>query len=279
MTSKPHAGELRGAKRPPGANGRLTAELELPALWQEVECGSYSADLPLWRELVASAAIAAGRECRLLELGSGTGRVSLALAGRDCTAVALDSDPRLVAALRSRASKSQMPVRALLADARSFELDERFDLVLAPMQLAQLLLSREERRSMLRCVAQQLAPRGRAALALLEPEEDWDADAGSLPIPDMLERDDGWVYSSQPVSVRRVDRGQSLQLDRIRTVVSPDGDQAEILWSERLALFGPDDLERDAHLAGLGPEPRRAVPATSDHVASTVIVLRASPRE
>jgi len=277
VTSKARA-EL-GGKRLPGTNNRLASQLELPALWQDVECGSYSADLPLWRELVASAAIAAGRPSRLLELGSGTGRVSLALAGRDCVAVALESDPRLVAALRSRASERQLPVRTLVADARSFELDERFDLVLAPMQLAQLLLSSKERRAMLRCIAQHLALGGRAALALLEPEEDWGAGAGSLPIPDMLEKDDGWVYSSQPRSVRRVDAGRSLQLDRIRAVVSPGGEQVEILWSERLALFGPEDLEGDARLAGLVPEPRRAVPATSDHVASTVVVLRASPRE
>jgi SAM-dependent methyltransferase len=260
----------------PTVDSRLASELERQALWQDVECGAYTADLSLWRELVTDASVGACGECRLLDLGSGTGRVSLALAGESCRVVALDSDPTLVATLRNRAGERQVPVEALVADARSFDLDRQFDLVLAPMQLAQLLPSQAERRSMLECIARHLAPGGRAALALLEPEGDWQADAGSLPAPDMLEDVDGWVYSSQPVSVRRVDRGRTLELGRLRQVVSPDGGRAEVLARDRLSLFRPDDLERDAGATGLIPEQRRAVPATPDHVASTVVVLKPS---
>ena len=42
-------------------------------VWQDVECASYDADLPLWRELAAAAA------GPVLDLGCGTGRVALDL--------------------------------------------------------------------------------------------------------------------------------------------------------------------------------------------------------
>jgi len=45
------------------------------AIWQQVEFGSYGADLPLWTELAEAA------NGPVLELGAGAGRVGLHLAG------------------------------------------------------------------------------------------------------------------------------------------------------------------------------------------------------
>ena len=46
------------------------------AVWHEVECGGYAADLPVWERLADAAGGA------VLELGCGTGRVALRLASR-----------------------------------------------------------------------------------------------------------------------------------------------------------------------------------------------------
>ena len=46
------------------------------AIWLEVECGAYAADLALWSELAREAA------GPVLELGCGTGRVAVHLGGR-----------------------------------------------------------------------------------------------------------------------------------------------------------------------------------------------------
>ena len=62
-------------------------------IWHDVEHGSYDADLPLWRQL----ADATGGP--VLDLGAGTGRVSVDLAAQGHDVVALDSDPELLAEL------------------------------------------------------------------------------------------------------------------------------------------------------------------------------------
>jgi len=53
-------------------------------IWHDVECGAYAADLPLWRDLAISHA------GPVLDVGAGTGRVSLHLAGQGHRVVALD---------------------------------------------------------------------------------------------------------------------------------------------------------------------------------------------
>jgi SAM-dependent methyltransferase len=242
------------------------------SIWHDVECGAYTADLQLWRRLAREAS--PERACDVLELGCGTGRVSLTLAPRARHVSAIDVDPELVAVLRERATERELPVEAVVADARAFELDRRFDLVLAPMQLVQLLEGEGERLSMLTCVARHLNPGGRVALALLEVEEEWSATPEDAPAPDMRELD-GWLYASRPVAVRRTGSGDAIELDRIRQTVSPRGRIEETPSRVRLELVSPKQLEQEGRRAGLVPQPRKRVPPTDEHVGSCIIVLEA----
>jgi SAM-dependent methyltransferase len=241
-------------------------------VWHDVECGAYGADLPLWRRLAREAADESG--CDLLELGCGTGRVSLGLAGRGRNVSAIDVDPELVAVLRRRAGDRGATVDAVVADVRSFELGRRFDLVLAPMQLVQLLSGARQRLAMLRRVAAHLRPGAQVALAMLAMEEEWSLPREQAPLPDMREVD-GWVYASRPIAVRRVRSGAAIELDRIRQMVSPEGEVEETLSRIRLEIITPERLEQEGLRAGLVPQPRRYVPPTADHVGSCVVVLRA----
>ena len=240
------------------------------AVWQDVECGSYRADLETWRRL-ASQQQHDGR-CRLLDLGCGTGRVSLPLAVEGCQVTALDSEPELVAELRRRAASRGVLLDTVVADARCFDLRRRFDLILAPMQLVQLMETQAQRRSLLSSVARHLDAGGRAALALLDFDEEWIAEPAEAPLPDVLESD-GWVFSSQPLAVR--ERAQSIELDRLRKSVSPSGELRESRYKVRLAVVSADALEREASKAGLVAHPRLQIPPTPDHVGSTVVVLGA----
>jgi len=232
------------------------------AIWHDVECGSYAADLPLWEEL------AERQEGPVLELGCGTGRVALHLARRGHRVYGLDRDPELLAVLAERAESSVVPVRA---DARSFELADSVALVLAPTHLLQLLPDRAERSECLRCVAAALRPGGLLAASIIEgmPEPD---DAPP-PLPDVREVD-GWVYSSLAVEAA-VGPGEIL-VRRLRHAVSPEGELSEEPNEVRIATFSATSLEADAKAAGLRPVGRREIPETDLHVGSTVVLLERS---
>ena len=111
--------------------------MRLDVLWHDLECSGYDEDLPLWRALAAEAG------GPVLDVGAGTGRVSLDLAAGGVAVVALDADASLLEALERRAAG--LPVETVLADARDFDLGRRFSLVLVPMQTLQLLGGRSGR--------------------------------------------------------------------------------------------------------------------------------------
>ena len=96
----------QAARRPRPGEGVLAMSATRPsaaAIWHDVECGAYAADLRSGR----SWPTAAGGP--VLDLGCGTGRVALHLARRGHQVIGLDLDPELIAALaraRRRASRS-----------------------------------------------------------------------------------------------------------------------------------------------------------------------------
>lgn len=228
--------------------------------WHDVECGAYDADLGLWEELADTA----GEP--ILDLGCGIGRVALHLARRGHQVTGLDADASLLAAFEERAAG--LPAGAELGDARGFEIEGEFGLVLAPMQLMQLFAGTEERVGCLRCIADHLRPGGRAALAIVErmpaPE------AGVAPLPDVREVD-GWVYSSLPIDTGV--NADAIVVRRLRQVVSPDGALSDEVDEIRLRPLSADELEREAAEAGLAPGGRCEIPATEAHVGSIVVLL------
>jgi SAM-dependent methyltransferase len=233
------------------------------AIWHDVECGSYSADLPLWEEL-------AGR-CGgpVVELGCGTGRVALHLARRGYEVIGLDRDQELLDVLDERARGLELTT--LCADARAFELTPEAGLVLAPTHLLQLLPDRSERIECLRHGAAALRPGGLLAASIIEgmPE----ADDAPPPLPDVREVD-GWVYSSLAVEAA-VGPGE-IVVHRLRHAVSPDGDLSEEPDEVRIATFSAASLEADAETVGLAPVGRREIPETELHVGSLVVLLERS---
>ena len=230
--------------------------------WHDAECGSYRADLALWRELAEEAG------GPVLDLGCGSGRVALDLAAGGHEVTGVDSEAALVGALLYRAA--DLPVRAVAADARSLDLGRRFPLAIAPMQVIQLLGGRSGRAGLLRGAARHLEPGGKFAVALADPFEELPPQDALLPLPDVREEDE-WVLSSQPVAVRVEDQG--VAIDRVRQAVSPQGDLTEELVTIVLDHVTPEELEAEAGEHGFAALPRRRVEATEDYVGSTVVVL------
>ena len=234
--------------------------------WHEVECAGYAADLALWEELAS----ASGGP--VLELGCGTGRVALHLARAGHEVVGIDVDAALAAELNARAEAERLAAGAERADVVELDLERSFPLVLAPMQLIQLLPDETARRAALERVAAHLAPGGTFAAALVEDRHipaDGPGD-GAAPLPDVHEHA-GWVFSSLPRSVRK--DGGRLTIERLRQTISPGGELVEEVDITHLASLPVARLEAEARDAGLRPAGARDVVATQWHVGSTVCIL------
>lgn len=245
--------------------------VEVPeaAIWQEVEFGSYTADLPLWIEL------AADRGGPLLELGAGAGRVALYLAAEGTEVIAVDRDPELAAELERRAERAGTPLTVLVADLASpggITLPAPPRLAIAPLHVLQELAG-NERTALLTALAELLAPGGLLAATLVD--ESTLLSEGLAPsklLPDIREIGD-WVYSSEPLWVQVGDR--TMRVRRLRERVSPDGEIERTVHDERLERVSPEQLEEEMRKAGLRPAGRRTIEAGAGEADSLVVLAEA----
>ncbi len=236
------------------------------AVWHDLECGSYEADLPLWRELAAAAGSG-----RVLDVGAGTGRVALDLARRGALVTAVDIDGELLSALRDRAAATDMAgsVEAVRADARALALERRdFALCVVPMQTIQLLGGRAGRLAFLRCARAHLRPGGVLACAIVTDVDAFDCAAGDVGPSAEVVRVDGASYVSRATRVHvgiravRIERERRIGAELERDVVDLD----------RLSVAQLEGEGREAGLAVLGT---RAIAETAEHTASVAVIFRA----
>ena len=243
-------------------------------IWHDLECGGYRADLGLWHELAGQAAD--GRAAaRVLDIGAGSGRVSLELARAGHEVTALDREASLLEALDERAvARGGAPVRTVVADARDFRLPERdFDLCLVPMQTIQLLAGSRERLALMRRAREHLRPSGLLACAIVTAIEAFEySEGGWAPVPERA-LIGACEYVSQPVGVRVGRRGFTIDRERIvregGEQLARERDVAELAWVSAARLL------REGERAGLAGAGTLTIPATDEHVGSEVVVLRA----
>jgi len=236
--------------------------LDEAVVWHDVECASYATDFDVWDAIAADP---------VLDIGCGTGRVALRLAAAGHDVTGLDSDPALVGALSARARERGLRVRTAVSDARTFDLGRTFAVVIAPMQVAQLMGGVPGRADMLRSVRRHLEPGGLFAAALADPFDGVEDDP-LPPLPDVREHD-GWIFSSMPV--RLILEDDATVIERLRQTVSPAGDLTESAGVVRLDDVPPELLESEASGLGFHVLPRRQVPETDRYVGSTVVMLEA----
>src|SRR5262245_46631061 len=150
-----------------------------PAIYDATIPASFFGDVDWYRRKA--------RECGgpVLELGAGTGRITLKLAQDGVAVHALDCDAGMLAALRQKLADEPGDVRARVeivdADMRTFDLRERFALVIAPFRALLHNLADDEHFACFRQVRAHLRPHGRFAFNVFHPSlEFMSQHAGSL---------------------------------------------------------------------------------------------------
>jgi SAM-dependent methyltransferase len=270
-------------------DARLAPGAELQVIWHDLECGSYDADLPLWRELAGGSHDGSPAD-PILEIGAGSGRVALDLARAGHRVTALDLDRRLLDALSARAAAAAVEV--VCADARTFELSRRdFGLCVVPMQTVQLLGGEAGRAAFLRSVRAHLRPGGVLACAIVSEFESFDCRRGGDGPGAEVVRLAGVDYVSRPIRVST--SKDRVVIERARRILS-DGRDLPREGSNRLLGLGTrspssdderdaieldvltvEQLEREAIAAGLRPGVARRVEADDEYLGSDVVVLHA----
>jgi SAM-dependent methyltransferase len=238
--------------------------MNLDALWHDLECGAYGEDLPLWRALAGET----GGD--VLDVGAGTGRVTLDLAAGGVAAVALDADAALLEALEHRSA--DLCVETVVADAREFALGRRFPLVIVPMQTLQLLGGSCGRAAFLRRALNHLEPGGLLAAALADALDCFDEEHEMPPPADACEIG-GVRYASQLVAVE--DEGGRAAIHRLREIIGPGKEHQSQNVVVRLDRVSADGVADEASELGFVTEPHRFVRQTEEYLGSTVVVLRA----
>ena len=171
--------------------------------WADVYDSVYSYvrdDIPFYVEM----ARASGG--RVLELGCGTGRVSIPIAEAGADVTGLDFSQAMLEVAR-RKLRRRAPVDGTLsllhADMRDFNLDDRFALVIIPFRGFLSLLTVEDQVRTLRAIKGHLAPGGRLAFNVFVPDLDMLVQEGDTPhhLRDVTDPDTGrrmvlWHQSS-----------------------------------------------------------------------------------
>ncbi|HEX4482856.1 MAG TPA: methyltransferase domain-containing protein [Solirubrobacteraceae bacterium] len=259
--------------------GRAEVVSRTPAqvVWHDLECGTYRADLSVWRELARQA------DGPILDVGAGSGRVAIALAREGHAVTAIDREQPLLDALRARAAA--LPIETVCADARELSLARAdYALCLMPMQTIQLLGGSRERKAFLRSARLHVRAGGLVACAILGELEPFDCSQSEVgPAPEQASVD-GLLYVSRALRVAESRTHVVIERDRRIFDLAPSdplsGERSSGVEISRerdkieLDRVSASTIEREARAVGLSPQPRLQIAATDEHVGSVVVVLR-----
>jgi SAM-dependent methyltransferase len=189
-------------------------------------------DIDFWIDLVRCE-----RPRRVLEIGCGTGRLTIPLAGegarRGFTIVGLDVEAAMLERarehLRDEPEDVQRAVCFIQGDARDLSSvgspAERFDMILLPYGVAHHFLTSEDRHAAWRAAHGRLSPGGLFVVDIVMPDVAslTHAEDGSTRIPDLDACGDDGRHLRRTVARRYDDVTQRLTMDFQYEVVEPDG--------------------------------------------------------
>lgn len=247
----------------------------LSAGFHDAECAGYLSDLALW---LALAETTGGP---VVDLGAGTGRVTLPLAAAGHDVLAVDLEPELLAELERRAVDQQVPVRTAAGDLRSLSAEVTTAnagaaLVLVPMQTIQLLGGPDGRRAALAGAAALARPGAELAVSIVSEVESFD---GRGAFPQLLPPDvavlDGLRFESTPLAVLQESPTAPIDMHRRRVVRDRTGaivgTPADVVIT--LDPVTPQALADEARSAGWSLGEVIELPPTDEHAGGTVVTF------
>jgi SAM-dependent methyltransferase len=206
----------------------------------------------------------------ILELGCGTGRLTVPLAEAGFEIVGLDRSEPMLALARGRVARLDAGARDRIAiveaDVRSYELDRTFGLVFAAFRVFMALTDQETQLEALATVRRHLRPDGRLALDVFDPRLDM-LTPGTHPIERRLSgtlpsgnRVDAGPFerTNDPISQVLVERWRFLEIEPDGRVVRDEEETLTLRWTYRhemghlLARAGFDVLAEYGDYSG-GP--------------------------
>ncbi len=144
----------------------------------DLEYQDLEEDLAYYQALARSAG-------RVLELGAGSGRVTLPMASTGASVVAVDLSTAMLARLRARLEDSPLPIEVVHGDFTELALERRFPLVVMAFNVIHHIHTPEGILKVFEVVKDHLEAGGRFALDLLVPD------------PDFFARDPDGVYEER----------------------------------------------------------------------------------
>jgi SAM-dependent methyltransferase len=131
----------------------------------------------------------------ILEVGSGTGRVALALANEWHTVVGLELAEALRAVAQHKADRAQLSNRVtfVAGDMRRFKIDQPFGLIIVPLNTFLHNLTLDDQLATLACCKQHLRPGGLLVLDCFNPDPAHAEDDRRLIVQrSVIDRDTGY---------------------------------------------------------------------------------------
>jgi SAM-dependent methyltransferase len=168
------------------------------APWYDLDFGPLSDDVEMLGEFSAPGQ-------RVLEMGAGSGRIAVPLAGMGCEVTAVDSSDAMLAVGEQR--MRQAGVDVIRGDMRCLDLGMEFDLVLFGLSTIQHLLRRRDQLAALESAQRHLADGGRLLIDWTAPRPD-DVD----PAPQIMHLE--WVRASESGEIVTKSAAQELALER-----------------------------------------------------------------
>jgi SAM-dependent methyltransferase len=213
-----------------GETGARRSVEEVVARYYDLEHDALVADVELYGEL-------ARRGGPVLELGCGTGRVLGALAAAGHRVVGVDYSAPMLARAEARLRASGAPAtawRLVQADARRLTLDERFALVLAPLDFLGYLPTQDDQLAALTVARGHLRSGGQLVVDVLFPPGALSGQPEGVLVHQWTHREPtGEVVAKW--WVREVDAAAQVQhLTGFYDVAAPDGTLRR--WAHEIAL-------------------------------------------